>query len=95
MGKLLNWLMTILGLRRNHFVLAWYDEDNLVGEVELANTSEDDVRAAFNLEPGEYPGDCLDVTVSQVDFVRQRTGVVPDLHNYKYFVEFEQKEFLK
>lgn len=81
---------------KTHFVLSWFEKEALdgnpflVGSVEMKNTTEDDVRVAFELEKDEYPGDCLPVKKRHVLFAEMRSGVTVDLKRFDYFVEYEQ-----
>lgn len=76
--------------KKQRFILAWYSKtnDDLVGEERLLETSEKDVRKAFDLDDDEYPGDCLTVTSEHESFLQQRTSVNVDLDRFDYFVEY-------
>lgn len=70
------------------FELEWFNrtDDEFVGAADLPQTTEDEVRKAFGLADGEYPGDCLEVTEKHVDWLKTKIDVPVQLDKYEYFV---------
>jgi hypothetical protein len=75
----------------NCFCLIWFDNlDNfgIVGDVLMPSVTEDEVKQAFDIS-GEYPGDPLQVTEKQVEWLQNTTKCVkPDLTQFDYFVDY-------
>lgn len=71
------------------FVLAVYRDDTFMCEMDLTGVEADEVRAAWGLEPGDYPGDCLRVDEDHLDWLAAR-GLSADLETYDYFVEIKE-----
>lgn len=73
------------------YSLAWYekDGDKYIDEVGLPDVGEDDVRHHFSLNKDDPPGDCLEVTKEQLEWLKS-SGVSIDLDTYAYFVEASQ-----
>jgi hypothetical protein len=72
------------------FYLTWFEKDGngLIGESLLPGVTDDNVRAAFGLEPDEYPGDCLEVSVDILPWLKPRAiGIKVELDQFDYFVE--------
>jgi hypothetical protein len=69
------------------FELTWYPKsaDDFAGEVDL-DVTEGEVRRAFGLAAGEYPGDCLEVSQDHVAWLAAVSNLAIDLGQYDYSV---------
>lgn len=76
-------------MNKMKFDLAWYakDGDEPMGEVLIQTATAELVRQAFSLGEDEYPGDCLEVTERQVEWLQKQTSIPIDLNKFDYFVE--------
>jgi hypothetical protein len=71
-----------------HFYLGIYSKhaDEWLRDVYLPTTIEN-VRAAFGLGDDDYPGDCLIVNESHIEWLSSQTAEQIDLDEYDYSVD--------
>jgi hypothetical protein len=72
---------------RTGFELIWWPRGSsqLSGEMEI-NATEDEVRKVFGLPVSDYPGDCLEVGVRQLEWLKTKTKQNIDLVKNEYSV---------
>lgn len=63
----------------------WVEGSDRIQTHDMDGVTEQEVRKAFGLAPDEYPGDCLEVTAQQVEWLTS-IGFDIDMDVYKYSV---------
>lgn len=72
------------------YELEWFnrneeDDQFIVGNVELPEVTESDLREIFGLSDDEHVG-CLEVDESHIDWLKTKIAIEIDLVKFEYFV---------